>query len=261
MRRALVLFALFSCASYQAANAQRALSQSVTLATGVTVARVCDQITQEGVDIASLDTRPLPASSAQYFADLSQVIARRVGTPAASPPRTVVYGALLLRDGSLRQQFPVQQSGSRALDGRIADALSRSLTDGSGAQTSPVIPDSLRVLITFGRHEDGSPFLASHTHCPAVAYPGNPPAVAPPSTSELPRSIIVRAVVSPAGRVDTATVRMDDASDDRMIAPAMAAISQMRFVPAEFDGAKVAERIEIVVPFAQGEGAEGPATR
>lgn len=71
----------------------------------------------------------------------------------------------------------------------------------------------------------------------------------------------MRAVVSESGRVDTATARPDDASDDRLIASAMTAAAQMRFVPAEFDGAKIPQRIEIVVPFAASDSAEAPATR
>jgi hypothetical protein len=41
----------------------------------------------------------------------------------------------------------------------------------------------------------------------------------------------------------------------------MLAVSQMRYVPAEFDGAKIPQRIEIVVPFASSDSAEAPPTR
>jgi hypothetical protein len=261
MRRALVLLALLSCATYRVANAQRALGQSVTLPSGVTVARVCKQMTEDGVLVSSLDKRELPASSAQYFVELSQIIARRVAVPAEDPPLTVVYGALLMRDGTLTRQFPVRLSGHRALDTRIADALATSPSDGDRTQERSAMPDSLHVLLTFGQHDDGSPSVASHTRCPVVAYPDNPLAEMPARSSELPRSLTVRAVVSPLGRVDTSSVRVDDASDERLIAPAMAALSQMRFVPAEFDGAKVPERIEIVVRFAPSDRVETRPTR
>ena len=47
----------------------------------------------------------------------------------------------------------------------------------------------------------------------------------------------------------------------RLVEAAMAAVSQMRYVPAEFDGVKVPQRIEIVVPFASSDSAGAPATR
>jgi hypothetical protein len=71
----------------------------------------------------------------------------------------------------------------------------------------------------------------------------------------------MRAVVTAAGRVDSASVRVDEASDDRLVEAAMLAVSQMRYVPAEFDGAKIPQRIEIVVPFASSDSAEAPPTR
>lgn len=261
MRRALVLFALLSCATYRAASAQRALAQSVTLPSGVTVARVCTEMTQEGVVVASLDSRPLPASGAQYLAAIGERIAQRVGVPAEHPPRTVVYGALLLHSGALTRQFPVRQSGDRPLDARIADVLWNMMIDGDRVPGARAMPDSLRVAITFGRHDDGSPFVASHTRCPAVPYPDNPVAVMSPRASGVAQSVAMRAVVSAAGRVDTASARVDDRSDDRLVDAAMAAVSQMRYVPAEFDGAKIAQRLEIVVPFTSSDSAEAPPTR
>jgi len=261
MRRALVLFALLSCVSYQVASAQHALAQSVTLPSGVTVARECSQRTQEGVAVTSLDTRPLPASGAQYLSAVSQRIAQRVALPAGDPPRSVVYGALLLHTGAMTQQFPVRQSDDRALDGRIANVLSNMTVDGDSVEGALSVPDSLRVMITIGQHDDGSPFVASHTRCPAVPYPDNPAAVIPARASGVARSVAMRAVVTAAGRVDSASVRVDDASDDRLVEAAMLAVSQMRYVPAEFDGAKIPQRIEIVVPFASSDSAEAPPTR
>jgi hypothetical protein len=261
MRRAFVLFALLSCASYRVANAQRALAQSVTLPSGVTVARACTQLTQEGVLVASLDTRPLSATGGQYLAAVAQRIARRVDLPAQDPPRSVVYGALLLHTGAMTQQFPVRQSDDRALDGRVANVLSSMASDGDSLEGALAVPDSLRVMITIGQHDDGSPFVASHTRCPAVAYPDNQAAVLPSRASGVARSVTMRAVVTAAGRVDTASARVDDESDDRLVEAAMVAVSQMRFVPAEFDGAKFPQRIEIVVPFTSSDSAEAPARR
>lgn len=261
MRRALVLFALLLCASTRVANAQRALAQSVTLPSGVTVARVCSQLSQEGVSVASLDSRPLPPSGTQLLATIAQRIAQRVDVPAENPPRTVVYGALLLHSGAMTQQFPVRQSGERVLDSRIAEVLSNLATDGDSLQGALAMPDSLRVAITFGEHDDGTPFVESHTRCPAVPFPDNPAAVMPERGSDVPASITLRAMVSATGRVDTATARADDGSDDRLVEAAMAVVSQMRYVPAEFDGVKVPQRVDVVVPFAPSESAGAPATR
>jgi hypothetical protein len=261
MRRALVLFAVVSCLSSRAAGAQHALAQSVTLPSGVTVARECTQIAEEGVIVTTLDARPLPSSSAEFFPALAQHIARHVEVPAETPPRSVVYGALLLHSGAMADRFPVHQSGDRALDARIADVLSNLTADGDSVPGALGMPDSLAVMITFGQHADGSPFVASHTRCPAVPFPDNPAAIAPPRASGIARSVRMRAIVSASGRVDTTSARVDDASDDRLIAAAMAAVSQMRYVPAEFDGAKIPQRIDLVVPFASDDSAEISPTR
>lgn len=250
MRRALVLFALLFCALSRASAAQRELAQSVQLPSGVTVARVCTQTPQEGVAVTSLDERALPASGAQLLTAVSQRIARYVDVTAESPARVVVYAALLLHSGAMTQQFPVRVSGDRTLDSRITNALSNLTADGDSIAGALAIPDSLRVMITFGQHADGTPFVASHTRCPAVPFPDNPSAVMPPRAESASPQLTVRAMVTAAGRVDTASARVDEGSDDRLVSAAMTAMSQMRFVPAEFDGAKIPRRVTIVVPFA-----------
>ncbi|HEY8793584.1 MAG TPA: hypothetical protein VIM15_01465 [Gemmatimonadaceae bacterium] len=256
MRRALALFAVLACTLSKPADAQQALAQSVTLPSGITVARRCSRLMSEGVLVASLDERALTASDTQYFAALAQTIARRVGVSAGDPPRAATYGALLLRDGTLAQRVTVASTGLRSLDQRIDAALSLSRTDADRLPTPADMPDSLRVLVTFGQHEDGSPFVATHTRCPAVAFPDNASGEKPEWAIAQPRTVTVRGVVSAAGRVDTATAQVDDPSDDRYAEAAMRAIAHMRFVPAEFDGLKVPAPIEIVVPFGAAEVAE-----
>lgn len=249
MRRASALFALLSCALSARAISQQALAQRVTLPSGVTVARACVQLVSEGVQVASIDDRAMPAQSAQYFAELAQTIARRVGVPAGEPPHTATYGALLMRDGTFAHQIPVVRSGQRELDSRIDAALAISPADPDRAATPAGMPDTMRVLVTFGQRDDGSPFVASHVRCPAVAFPDNPRRTEPAWAAGHPRTVVVHGVVMPAGRVDTATAQVDDPSDERYVEAAMSSVSQMRFVPAEFDGVKVPAPIEIVLPF------------
>jgi len=256
MRRALALFAVLACTLSKSADAQQALAQRVTLPSGVTVARTCSRLMSEGVVVASLDERALTASDTQYFAAMAQTIARRVGMRAGDPPRTAIYAALLLRDGTLAQRVTVVSSGLRALDQRIDAALVLSRADEDRLPTPAGMPDSLKVMVTFGQHADGSPFVASHTRCPAVAFPDNATHEKQEWAITEPRTVTVRAVVSAAGRVDTATAQVDDPSDDRYANAAMRAIAHMRFVPAEFDGLKVPAPIEIAVPFGAAEVAE-----
>jgi hypothetical protein len=66
--------------------------------------------------------------------------------------------------------------------------------------------------------------------------------------------------VTPAGRVDTATAQIEDASDERYVEAAMTSVAQMRFVPAEFDGVKVPAPIEIVLPFGVSESEQSTAS-
>jgi hypothetical protein len=260
MRRALTLFALLSCVYPARGNSQQALAQSVTLPTGVTVARACDQLVSEGVQVASIDNRALPAQSEQYFASLAQIIARRIGVRAGDPPHTAMFGALLMRDGSFAHQIPIVRAGDRELDTHIGEALALSSADADRAAAPAGMPDTLRVLVTVGEHDDGSPFVASHVRCPAVAFPDNPKQGKAEWVVDHPRSIVVRGVVMPAGRVDTATAHVEDPGDDRYVVATLATIAQMRFVPAEFDGVKVPAPIEIVVPFEVPESEEPSAT-
>jgi hypothetical protein len=259
MRRALTLFAVLACVLSRRVDSQQAMAQKVTLPNGVTVARACDEIVSEGVLVAPIDPRAVPALDSGYFSALAQTISRRVGVRAGDPPRTATYGVLLLHDGSLAQRFPVVRSGQRDLDTRIDGALAIAPNDADRAETPYEMPDSLRVLVTFGQHEDGSPFVASHVSCPAMPYPDNPAREMPAWSLAHPRTLSVHGVVSAAGRVDTAAVQVDDPSDDRYVELAMRAIAQMRFVPAEFDGVKVPAPIDIVMPFGATETAEEPA--
>jgi len=249
MRRALTLFALLSYALPARAVSQQALAQQVTLPSGVVVARACDRLVSEGVQVASIDDRPLPAQGAEYLAALSQTVARRVGLRAGDPPRTAMYGALLMRDGTFTHQIPIVRSDRHELDARIDDALAISSSDPDRSATPGGMPDTLRVLVTIGLHDDGSPFVASHVRCPAVAFPDNPRRGDAPWAAGHLRTFVVRGVVMPGGRVDTSTAQIDDPSDDRYVAAAMSLIARMRFVPAEFDGVKVPAPIEIVLPF------------
>jgi hypothetical protein len=260
MRRALALFALLLCAVSARADSQQALAQNVMLPGGVTVARACDQLVSEGVQVASIDDRALPPQGAEYLASLSQTVARRIGLRAGDPPRIAMYGALLMRDGTFAHQIPIMRSDRRELDSRVDEALAISSSDPDRAQTPAGMPDTLHVLVTIGLHEDGSTFVASHVRCPAVAFPDNPKRANAAWAAGHPRTVVIRGVVMPGGRVDTATAQVDDPSDERYVEAAMSSISQMRFVPAEFDGVKVPARIEIVLPFGVAESEEAVVT-
>jgi hypothetical protein len=259
MRRALLLFAVLACARSRQLAAQQALAQTVTLPSGVKVARACDRLESEGVLVAPIDTHPLIAMDSVYFKALAQTIARRVGMRAGDPPREATYGVLLLRDGTFAQRFPVVRSGQRDLDTSIDGALAISGADVDRAPMPGGMPDSQRVLVTFGQHEDGSPFVATHTRCPAVLYPDTPPREMPIWARAQPRSLTIRGIVSAAGRVDTATALVDDPGDERYVEAAMRVVAQLRYVPAEFDGVKVPTPIAIVVPFGVRESEDQPA--
>ena len=188
MRRALALFALLICAFSARADSQQALAQKVILPGGVTVARACDQLVSEGVQLSSIDDRALPPQGADYLAALSQTIARRVGLRAGDPPRTAMYGAMLMRDGTFAHQIPIMRSDRRELDMRVDEALAISTSDPDRVAAPPGMPDTLRVLVTIGIHEDGSPFVATHVRCPAVAFPDTPKRADPAWAAGHPRT-------------------------------------------------------------------------
>src|ERR1700733_5754818 len=153
MRRALALFALSAFVFSRRIDAQQALAQTVTLPSGVKVARTCDELTSEGVLVASLDSRPLTSQDSTYFASLAETIARRVGVRAGTPPRAATYGVLVGRDGSFAQRFSVVRSGQRELDTGIDGALAISHTDLDREPLPNALPDSIRLLVTFGQHQ------------------------------------------------------------------------------------------------------------
>ncbi len=249
MRRALSLLAFASCTFSSSAHAQQALAQNVTLPSGVTVARACDKLVSEGVKVASVDNRMLPAQSAEYFTTLAQVIARRVGVRAGDPPRSAMFGVQLMHDGSFKHQIPVVRAGDRELDTKIVEALDIASDDPDRLAPPAGMPDTLRVLVTLGVNDDGSPFTAPHVRCPAVAFPDNPKHGTAEWAPARARTVVIRGVVMPGGRVDSATAHVEDPGDDRYIGAALDALAQMRFVPAEFDGVKVPAPIEIMLPF------------
>ena len=117
--------------------------------------------------------------------------------------------------------------------------------------------------VLVGRHRDIEQRQERLVHrvrplvrCPAVAFPDNPKRADPAWAAGHPRTVIIRGVVMPGGRVDTATAQLADPSDDRYVTAAMSSIAQMRFVPAEFDGVKIPAPIEIVLPFGPAESEE-----
>ncbi len=250
MRRALVLFAPFVCALAPPAAAQRAFAQSVTLPSGMIIPRICDRLIEEGVSVVSIDERPLPDSSASYLAQLAQTIARRVNLAAASEARVAIYATLVMRDGSLARAHPVRQSGHREFDLRTADAVAISEFGGDRVAPPAALPEALRIMVIFGQRENGAQLLATHSRCAALAYPDNPTPAAPKLARGRAGNATLRVMISPAGRVDTATARIVDASDDRFGDAALEALPSMRFVPAEFDGMKVPQQTDLVVPFA-----------
>jgi hypothetical protein len=167
---------------------------------------------------------------------------------------------MLMRDGTLAHQIPIMRSDRRELDTRIDEALAISSGDPDRVAVPAGMPDTLRVLVTIGLHEDGSSFVAAHVRCPAVAFPDNPKRADAPWAAGHQRAVVIRGVIMPGGRVDTATAQLDDPSDERYVEATMSSLAQMRFVPAEFDGVKVPAPIEIVLPFGIPESEEPPAT-
>ena len=198
-----VLLALAPIVAGGGAAAQDSLRRAVTLPGGTTMTRQCAQWRSEGIVILTADSREPGRAAPAYLARLAAAMERRL--MHVSTDSTVLissFAARLVRSGSVSGVRIIKPSGRDGfdMDARVAADLAKG--DPILVAMPPSVPDSLVVLISIGRRQDGSDFILQHEYCPAVALPDNPPPEYPATPTE---SVMVRAVRPVAmGRADTA---------------------------------------------------------
>ena len=220
-------------------------STQVVLPNGTTITRSCESRQMEGVSIRTLDSRSVGSLGISYLERLRLTMARRLWL-ATVEPRYAVFSAMLMSDGAVTHVTQVGRSEDLNFNAAALSAVTILATDPFALPVPLAMPDSLPLLVTFGYHADGTGFLETHTACASAAYPDNPPPAYPKDMLDSRRDgwAVAKFVVDTAGRVDTATIKMLDWTDDAIPPVIVDALRAWRFVPAEIDGARMPDVVE-----------------
>lgn len=243
MRQILLALTLLVVSAASSAG-QMAVEDHVSLPGGATLARTCRQSRAEGISIDVVDTRHVPANAVDYLDNLRKRVARRFWASAVDVPRMAAWGVMLLHDGSLTNAYPVSRADDRTFDDATAEALAIHASDPYLVRVPEEIPDSLSLLVTFGRANDGSPFVTSHVECPVIAMPDEPAPVVPRNATRPSGDALLRFVIDTAGQADSSTAVVLEATDEAYAAAALAIVPRLRYVPATFDSVRVRAQIE-----------------
>ena len=192
MRRALALFALSLCAVSARADAQQALAQNGDApgrcdgGARVRPARVRGRA-------GGIDRRSCTAAAGRRVSRIAVADASRAHVDSAPAtrraPRCTARCCCATAPSRIR---------SRSCDRIVASSIRVSTRRSRSRAAIPIalrrragMPDTLHVLVTIGLHEDGSPFVASHVRCPAVAFPGQSETRATPAwAAGHPRTVV-----------------------------------------------------------------------
>ncbi len=253
MRRTTVLLlALAPLVASGRAAAQDSVRRAVTLPLGATMTRQCAQWLSEGILILTADSRdPGPAAPA-YLARLAAAMERRLMHVSTDSSVLVSsFAARLIRSGSVSGLLLLRPSGRDGfdMDARVAADFAKG--DPILVAMPPSVPDSLVVLISIGRRQDGSDFIVRHQWCPAAPLPNNPPPEYP-ATAMLWRSrstIRVRFMVDSTGTVDSASVNILDPTNQAFTEALRRYFAKQRYLAAEFDGVKEKQQFRKSVTF------------
>jgi TonB family protein len=243
MRRSrIVLLAVATVASVVPgvrASAQDSVRKTVKLPTGAVITRSCAVWHSEGIVILTADSRDAGKQATAYLEKLAAAMERRLHHIAPDTTALVTsFAARLIRNGAVSDVRLMRPSGREGfdMDARLAADLARG--DPILVAMPASVPDSLVVLVSIGRRQDGTDFLVKHEYCPAIPFPSNP-APEYPVTATIWRAratVRVRYTVDSLGAVDSASVTMLDPTSDAFENAVMLYLRKSRYLPAAFDG-------------------------
>jgi len=246
------LAAAIVLASAAALAAQDSVQREVKLPSGAVIKRTCATWRAEGVAIIPADARDPGGKAASYFTLLSQVIEGRLARVATDSTVLVAsFAARVTTDGAVNGLRLIKGSGRAGFDMAARQAATFTPDDHDRLPMPAGMPDSLTVLISFGRRRDGSDFLVSHVRCPAMLLPDAPKPDYPVSAT-LTRSrynVRVRYPVDTSGLVDTAQVVFVDQTPDAFGLATLAYLLKVRYLPEDLDGERRVAWIERTIVF------------
>ena len=233
------------------AAAQDTVRVAVKLPRGV-VERACTEWHSEAIFILTADSRDPGPGAEEYLERLARAIGRRL--IHVSPDSAVLFasfGARIVRSGAVSDLRLLSSSGHEGfdMDARIAAALKPG--DEYVTPAPSGMPDSFTVLISFGRHEDGSDRLVKHCWCPAAPLPWNATPEYPLTSTiwRVPVTVHVHFTVDTMNAIDPYTVALQDSLSDIFSAATMRYVSGLGYLSAEFDGTRERQALATAVRF------------
>ena len=226
------------------------------------VQRECTEWHSEAIYLLTADSRdPGPAGQA-YLDRLARAIGRRL--VHVSPDSAVLFasfGAQVVKDGSVSGLRLLTSSGREGFDMDARRAAALKPGDEYVTAAPAGMPDSFTVLISFGRHQDGSDRLVKHRWCPAWPLPWNGPPVYPETSTiwRVPVSVHVLFTVDTANAVDPYSIALQDSVSDIFSGAARRYVGALGYLSAEFDGVRERQTFLKEILFVAADSARGSA--
>ena len=251
MRRVLGAFLVMAAASTRAAS-QDSVKKDVPLPSGAMGSRTCATWKAEGVTVLGADPRGVSHDAKLYFPQLATAIERRL--PFVTRDTTIQnasFAAQLLHSGAVVKVQLVHGSGHTGFD--LAAREAAAMDTGSTDVVPPpaTIPDSLGILISFGRKADGSKYQVAHLRCPAMPFPDNPKPDYPMAETIIRSDyrVLARYLVDTTGLVDSTSILIEESAAEVFAQATINYLRKLQFLPEVFDGVKERQHFERTVLF------------
>ena len=257
--KVLAIVSVFALGAGSAA-AQDTVRVAVKLPRGE-VNRACTEWHSEAIFILTADSRDPGPDAEAYLSRLARAIGRRL--VHVSPDSAVLFasfGARIVKSGAVSDLRLLSSSGREGFDMDARRAAQLKPGDEYVIAAPPAMPDSFTVLISFGRHEDGSDHLVKHRWCPAAPLPWNAAPVYPEANTiwRVPVSVHVNFTVDTANAIDPYSVALQDSLSDIFSAATIRYVSSLGYLSAEFDGTRERQSLTKDVRFIPPDSAAAP---
>ena len=251
MRRALGALLVLAAFGTNAAS-QDSVQKTVQLPSGATMSRTCASWSAEGVFVIAADRRGAGHDAKAYFPQLATAIERRMPfVTRDTTVHTASFAAELLHSGAVVKAQLVHSSGRAGFDLAARQALAIDSSSTDLVPTPASLPDSLGILIMFGRKSDGSRYVVTHLRCPATPFPDNPKPDYPMAEtiirSDYP--VLTRYLVDTTGLVDSTSIEIEEHAADAFAQATIDYLRKIQFLPEEFDGVKERQHFERTILF------------
>lgn len=234
------------------ADGQDSVHKDVQLPSGAMVSRTCASWHAEGVFVIAADRRAAGRDAKAYFPQLATAIERRI--PFVTRDTTVLaasFAAQVLHSGAVVKAQLVRGSGHAGFDLAARQALSMDSSSHDLVPPPPSLPDSLGILISFGRKPDGARYVVTHLRCPAMPFPDNPKPDYPMAETIIRSEyrVLTRYLVDTTGFVDSTSIQIEESANEAFAQATIDYLRKLQFFPEEFDGVKERQAFERTIVF------------